>query len=534
MDQGDFFRLSQLRSAIPPLRDYQTAALEELRDGLRQGIKSQMLCSPTGSGKTVIAAELCRLALMKGSRVWFICDREILVEQTSDEFRRFGLPHGVTMGSRSYGRARPLQVCSAQTLMRRSDMPLPDLAIVDEAHVQFRALLRRFLDNTRPVPLVGLSATPFTTGLGRYYRRVVAVRPTNKLVEENWLAPLKVFVPDKIVDGRVLEKNRMGEFTDASAAKASMRITGDILEDWSRLCHQEFGRLVKTLIFAATIPHAEHLSRAFADMGHDFRLYIQSTPPDERRRALAALKEGRAQGMISVEAASRGFDQRDIECVIMARPYAKSLAQVIQQMGRGQRTADGKEKCIVLDSASNFLRMWEPIYDFWERGAPLALDMGSKNKSKMRQRSRGELECRECGAVKPPGTKVCPHCGAVQRPRPLDVEVASGDLTAFDPSAALPERRERHELDAEALAAPWPHLCAMAKERLQRGKYQDKADPHQAAVSWARVQFKQLTGKWPNRLCDNLSAGESTKPNGAVVYAVRKQMKAWIKAQQAA
>ena len=532
--QGDFFNPSALRPTIPPLRDYQAEALEELREGMRAGLASQILCAPTGAGKTLIAAELCRLALMRRSRVWFICDREILVEQTSDEFKRFGLPHGITMGTRSHGRYQPLQVCSAQTLMRRKDMPLPDLAIVDEAHVQFRGLLKRFIDRPKPIPVIGLSATPFTHGLGRFYKRVVAVRPTNKLVEEGWLAPLKVFVPETIVDGRVLEKNTMGEFTDTSAARASMQITGDILEDWQLHCHREFGRLVKTLIFAATIPHAEHLARAFADQGHDFRLYVQTTPRDERRRALAALKDGRAQGLISVEAASRGFDQRDIECVIMARPYAKSLAQVIQQMGRGQRAIEGKERCIVLDTAGNFLRMWGDIFDFWERGAPQALDMGKRRSKAPRERYRREVECRECGAVVPPGTKVCPHCGAAQLARPLDVETIKGDLRAFDPTEAKRERKERAEIDAEALAAPWPHICAMAKARLQKGYYQQKPDPYQAAVSWARVQFKGLTGKWPGRLCDDLSAGESSKPNEAVAKAVRKQMKQWIARQKAA
>ena len=34
------------------LRDYQIESVNGLRDGIRKGKKNQVLCSPTGSGKT--------------------------------------------------------------------------------------------------------------------------------------------------------------------------------------------------------------------------------------------------------------------------------------------------------------------------------------------------------------------------------------------------------------------------------------------------------------------------------------------------
>lgn len=532
--QSSFFDPFSMQPCIPPLYDYQGESLDELRDGFRHRIQSQMLCLPTGGGKSVIGAELCRAALERESRTWFIADREILVEQLSDTLTEFGLPHGIVMAQQSRDRYLPLQVCSAQTLVKRTSMPLPKLALVDEAHTIHRALMRRLLKGG--VRIVGLSATPFTRSLGRYYKRVVSVRSTNKLIEDGWLAPLRILVPPHVVDNRLMDTNKQGEFTEASAARAAMRITGDVVADWWTFTQEHFGRRVKTVVFAASIPHAEHLAAAFADSGADFRLYIQNTPKIERRRALAALKTHAIDGLISVDALSRGFDQKDIECVVMARAYKRSIAQVLQMLGRGMRAFPGKTFCLVLDPAGNFARMWTQIFDFWERGAPEKLDMGARRVVEIKERSRREIECAECGFVRPPGDRICPNCGAQPAPRPLDVETVEGTLQEFDPAAfesGEAARKTRDEIDAEAMAAPWPHICAMALSRLRAGIYKSKPDPYQAAVSWARVQFKELKGHWPPRTWDKLAPGEKTRPNPAVERAVRARLEAWKKTQDA-
>ena len=60
---------------IESLRDYQIKAIEELRDGVREGHRCQILVAPTGAGKTVSASYLLNEAREKKSVAWFICDR---------------------------------------------------------------------------------------------------------------------------------------------------------------------------------------------------------------------------------------------------------------------------------------------------------------------------------------------------------------------------------------------------------------------------------------------------------------------------
>ena len=57
------------------LRSYQQASIDSLRAGILSGHKRQILCAPTGSGKTVMATVLMQEAAAKMSRAAFIVDR---------------------------------------------------------------------------------------------------------------------------------------------------------------------------------------------------------------------------------------------------------------------------------------------------------------------------------------------------------------------------------------------------------------------------------------------------------------------------
>jgi DNA repair protein RadD len=106
------------------LRDYQLESVERLRQGIRDGHRSQILCAPTGSGKTVIAAHLMAEVNRKYNRAAFVVDRVNLVDQTSAVLQSYGMDHGVVQaGHWRFRPAERLQVCSAQTLEKRGFLP---------------------------------------------------------------------------------------------------------------------------------------------------------------------------------------------------------------------------------------------------------------------------------------------------------------------------------------------------------------------------------------------------------------------------
>jgi DNA repair protein RadD len=154
-------------SALRPLREHQERAISELRRSLASGYKHPMVQMPTGGGKTLMSAHIIRGALDKRKRVAFCVPRLTLIDQTREALDAEGIRAvGVMQGYHPLtDPEQPVQVCSAQTLARRK-RPDVDLVIVDEAHEHHKSIFRWMAD-CPAVPFVGLSATPWSRGLGK-------------------------------------------------------------------------------------------------------------------------------------------------------------------------------------------------------------------------------------------------------------------------------------------------------------------------------------------------------------------------------
>ena len=154
--------------ALRPLRPHQERSLEALRHSLASGHRRPMLQAPTGFGKTLTAAHIIQRALNKANRCIFTVPALSLIDQTVDAFEAEGIDCvGVVQADHDRtDPTQPVQVCSVQTLMRRSK-PDAALVLVDEAHLAFKGVHDWMADpDWAKVPFIGLSATPWTRGLG--------------------------------------------------------------------------------------------------------------------------------------------------------------------------------------------------------------------------------------------------------------------------------------------------------------------------------------------------------------------------------
>lgn len=323
--------------------DYQVPAFTSMRDAIRNGAKSILVNAPTGSGKTVIASALMELVMAKGNRANFVVDRLSLVDQTSDTFDRYGLAHGVIQSEHSrYRPSLPIQICSAQTLLRRG-WPESNVDVIDECHILSEDVKKRIA--SKATVIVGLTATPFTKGLGKWFDAVVNVTTTNRLIEQGWLAPYRIFScvePD--MNG--VKVTKLGEWDDKESTKKALEVVGDVVQEY--LKHGE-GR--KFICSGVTIAHCEELTRQFQAAGINVCTYTANDRPEDRQEVVAEFRkpDSSIRGLVTVTAASRGFDVPDVSCVIMARPLRKSFAEHLQLFGRGLRICEGKTDCIVLD-----------------------------------------------------------------------------------------------------------------------------------------------------------------------------------------
>ena len=169
-----------------------------IRESMRRGNKRIILAAPCSFGKTRTAAWLLAEVAKRGKKCVFICDRIKLVQQALDDFESHGLRVGVIQGSHwKYDPSAVIQIASIQTLARRHHRLEFDFAIVDECHTQYESLTK-YMEAYNKVPFIGLTATPYSKGLGAVWQDMVVPATTEQLLDEGYLAPVRYYAGAKV------------------------------------------------------------------------------------------------------------------------------------------------------------------------------------------------------------------------------------------------------------------------------------------------------------------------------------------------
>lgn len=498
------------------LRPYQQAAFEAAREHIRSGARSVLINAPTGSGKTVLASAIMEMAAGKGKRANFVVDRLSLIDQTSATFDRYGLDHGVVQGMHPrYRPSMPIQVCSVQTVAKRGWPVDADLDVFDEAHVLHKAHKARIgqrrgenAGNAIGGVVIGLTATPFTKGLAKFFDAVVNVTTTRKLIEDGWLSPYRVFsCAEPNMAGVAIKSS--GEWEEAGASKAALEVVGDVVAEY--LKHGE-GR--KFICSGVDTAHVEEMQRQFLASGINAATYTYKDAEEDRADTVAEFRkpDSAIRGLITVTAASRGFDVADVSCIIMARPLRKSLAEHIQLFGRGLRISPetGKKDCLVLCHSGNMARFWCDTEEFFDFGIEELDDGKAKKKKEEKKKEAEAVKCPQCRALHKPAP-FCPQCGH-EYPKRQTVQHVPGtlkELIATGDQAML-----RREL--------WPQVVWHA---LQSTDDMDRAQRKAQAI------YRELTGDFAR------ARVESTTPVVAsreVLNKIKANTIRWAKSRQSA
>lgn len=461
------------------LREYQQECIRQVRAQIREaraagkkGINI-LLCSPTGSGKTLIASYIIYETVRNLKRANFVVDRINLVDQTSEVFDDLRIPHGVYQAD--HPRRRPwerAQVCSAATMVRRK-WPESDVDVIDECHTITKVVSERISKRERIT--LGLTATPFTKGLGLLYDALVNVCTTNELIELGFLSNFRIFAASQPNMEGVKVKG--GEWDEKETSERALAVVGDCVAEYLKHCPG-----VKFIASAVDVEHVHALHKQFMDAGVMCATYTYQDGDDTRRDIVREFRkpDSYIRGLITVTAATKGFDVPDIGCVIMARPLRKALHEVIQFLGRGLRISPetGKTECIVLDHSGNLIRFWDEWKTFFAEGA-IELDDGKKKpkEEKPNPTEKQPMKCPVCHRVHDPAP-FCPQCGHEYPKKINGVQHVAGTL-----AEVIATGNKRQITDAL-----WPQLCFYARTRsTDMGK----------AEKIALALFKQMTGDWP-------------------------------------
>lgn len=421
------------------LREYQQDAVASVRQAYGHGFRAPLLCSPTGSGKTVIFGYVAKNAVARGGRVLILAHRKELIRQTSATLEAFGVEHGLVMpGEPSTG--HPVQVASVQTVVRRLDRldSAPSLIVVDEAHHAASGSGHgKVLEHFAGAKVLGVTATParldgrgLGVRVGGFFDALVQGPSVAELVAAGYLSRPRVFAPPGTPDLSGL-RTVAGDFSKKDLAGIMDRavITGDAVEHYRRHCPGE-----PAIAFCATVAHAEHVAAAFTAAG--YRAASIDGRQDDVTRAgrIADLASGALQVLTSCEIVSEGTDIPIVAAAILLRP-TKSLGLYLQQVGRALRPFPGKTHATILDHVGNCHRHGLPDQDReWNLDAV------------RRRRDASALpssrECPVCSCVSRP-MAACPECGHVFPVVAREIEEREGDLQEIKIAAKAEERRVR-------------------------------------------------------------------------------------------
>lgn len=338
------WRLTPYQHPVTP-RTYQQAILDGVAASWRDGVQRSLVCSPTGSGKTLIFSWLARSILPQ--RTLILAHREELIDQAIAKLHSAtGIVAEKEMAESCASLTAPVVVASVQSMIRRLDRWPHDhfgLVVADEAHHAISDSWQKVLNHFAPARVLGVTATPDRgdkRNLGQYFERVAAEVGLFDLVHAGYLSPITLkSVPLEIDLTRV--RTTAGDYNDSDL--------GDALAPFlSRIAHvlRDECAFRRTLVFLPLIATSEKFAAECRAAG--LRAEHVCGVDRERREKLSRFASGDTEVLCNAMLLTEGFDDPGIDCVVVLRP-TKSRALYSQMVGRGTRIAPGKRNLLLLD-----------------------------------------------------------------------------------------------------------------------------------------------------------------------------------------
>ncbi len=355
--KDDGLLLSLLVDVAP--KPHQAVALEALEAERLRGYNRNLVVAATGTGKTWIAAFDFKQLRDQGvgGSLLFVAHREEILRQSQQVFqlvlREPGFGELLVGGERP--RAGRHVFASVQSLANRIDDIDPDdfdVVIVDEFHHAAAASYERLLSRLTPKILLGLTATPERADgqsvLQWFDGRIASESRLWDALDQGLLCPFHYFGVNDATDLSAVRFER-GRYVPGELDNV---FTGDHVRAVRiRQAVEEFvtdPREMRALGFCAGVNHAHFMARQFTNFGYPAVALDASTPRDDRRSALARLRQGELRAVFAVDLFNEGVDLPEVDTVLMLRP-TESATVFLQQLGRGLRWAEGKRVLTVLD-----------------------------------------------------------------------------------------------------------------------------------------------------------------------------------------
>ena len=379
------------------LFDYQ----EDMKERIEKAFESHqsvMVQMPTGTGKTILLAEVVKSEKLKGKNpcVWIVVHRRELVEQIKETLAKQFDSSLFTLHSSL------IKVFSIQWLSKHYHEleEKPSLIIIDEAHHAVAKTYKEVMDAYPEAKKLGLTATPCRLtkrGFTDLFDVLLQSWSVKKFIADGWLSLYDYMsIREDSEDWHLVNSlKKRGADGDFSLREMSEKL--NVQPSIERLCDtvMRYAANKKGITYAIDIAHAERIAQYYREHGLNAVAISSKTPPEERKQIIERFKNtncheierdsntnyhelptnchelssncrqfktqnscsgkrlyepsAKLKILITVDLFGEGFDCPDVEFIQLARPTL-SLAKYLQQVGRGMRVFEGKKYCLILDN----------------------------------------------------------------------------------------------------------------------------------------------------------------------------------------
>lgn len=365
------------------LRPYQQDAVAATLSHFRKAKTPAVIVLPTGAGKSLVIAELARLAR---GRVLVMAHVRELVEQNHAKYLSFDLEAGIySAGLNRKEMDHKVIFGSIQSIARAPEEFFENfsLVVIDECHrvsldgeTQYLQVVSKLQKNNPELCILGLTATPYRMGLGwiyQYHQQKKLIRTEQErifqkciyelsiryMIKNGYLtSPIKIDSPVACYDFSSL-KLRSGSFVVSeieTVLKDQKRITPMIIKNIVEMAEDRKG----VMIFTSSVNHAIEIMKLLPP--RIAALVTGETPLEERTETIEAFKAEQLKFLVNVSVLTTGFDAPHVDVIAILRP-TESVSLYQQIIGRGLRLSPGKNDCLILDYTGQGHDLYSPLIE---------------------------------------------------------------------------------------------------------------------------------------------------------------------------
>lgn len=392
-------------------RYYQDIAINRTVQSILQGKRRILLTMATGTGKTVVAFQICwklwqarwnRTGEYRRPKILYLADRNILIDDPKDKiFTPFGDARWkIENGEVNKGREMYFAIYQAIAkdehrpgLYKEYARDFFDLIIVDECHrgsARDESNWREILDYFEPAHQLGMTATPLredNRDTYAYFGNPIYTYSLRQGIDDGFLAPYRVHRVVSAWDaagwrpsqgdldryGRAIpdDEYHTKDFERVVALRARTQAIARHLTDFMK----KTDRFAKTIVFCVDQEHAADMRQALNNLNTDltqqhadYVCRVTSEEGDVGRGHLGRFQELETTTPVILTTSqllTTGVDAPTCKNIVLAR-VVNSMTEFKQMIGRGTRVRDDYNKLYfnILDYTGSATRLFaDPDFD---------------------------------------------------------------------------------------------------------------------------------------------------------------------------